>query len=711
MRETRTSIGRRIVGGIVLALMLLTAIRAQAAEPVSIGSLLKDMVDRDRLAKVPSPGYVCRQASSYDRDTVGVGKPGWFANWDRSQFVRVEQNAGRREYVMLDAKGPGAVVRFWGTWHGPQKKGGGLHPFSNGTLRIYLDNEPEPVIEGPVADLISGGKLIGTPLSESVSPDTAYERRGHNLYLPIPYQKHCKITYESDKIIDFGAKKGEALYYQINYQTYDEGTEVASFRKQQLDELKPLVEKVGKKLVGSGLGDTPPLSTAQLDIELPPGKEPVSLLHAEGAGAIYQLTVRLEAKDLAQALRSTVLAIRFDGEQTVWCPVGDFFGIGYQVHPYRSWYTEVTGDGTMRCYWVMPHEKSCRVMVHNLGREAVHIKATAHVGRYDWDQRGMHFHTSWRQYTKIDTGPNKDMTGKGAFDVNYVQIRGQGKVVGDTLTLFNGTNAWWGEGDEKIFIDGEEFPSHIGTGTEDYYGYAWCRPEVFQSPFHAQPCGDGNFTVGFSVNSRYRVLDALPFKESIKFDMELWHWRGTRMNFAPTTFWYARPGATVNVKPDPISAALPVALKRSDVIDVVEVPGAIEGETLKILEKTGGTTEVQESSDFRWSGDRQLWWRDGKPGDRLVFEVPVPRDGEYRVAANLTKAADYAIVKMTLDGQAAGGEIDRYATGVGHDLIELGRFQLKRGPVRLEVRITGANEKAIKKHMFGLDYLKLDKVE
>ena len=411
MERACTFIGRRVVGGSILALLTLTALPVPAAEPVSLESLLGDMVDRDRLARVPSPAYVCRQASSYDRDTVGVDKPGWFANWDRSQFVRVEENAGRKEYVMLDAEGPGAVVRFWGTWHGPRKKGGGLEEFSNGTLRVYLDNQPTPAIEGPIADLISGGKLIGPPLSESVSPDTPYERRGHNLYLPIPYQKHCKITYESDKIIDFGAQRGEALYYQVNYRTYQPDTKVVSFRKEQLEKLKLLVEKVGKKLLASGRADTPPLSTAQLDIEVPPGQRPVSFLQAEGSGAIYQLTVRLEANDLAQALRSTVLAIHFDGEQTVWCPVGDFFGIGYHVRPYRSWYTEVTKDGTMRSYWVMPYEKSCQVTVHNLGGEPVHVKATAHVGNYDWDDRSMRFHASWRQYTKIDTGSQRQSGG------------------------------------------------------------------------------------------------------------------------------------------------------------------------------------------------------------------------------------------------------------------------------------------------------------
>jgi len=330
---------------------------------------------------------------------------------------------------------------------------------------------------------------------------------------------------------------------------------------------------------------------------------------------------------------------------------------------------------------------------------------------YDWNDRSMHFHAAWRQYSKIDTGLGKDQTGKGAFDVNYVGIEGRGKIVGDTLTVFNGASAWWGEGDEKIFIDGETFPSHIGTGTEDYYGYAWCRPEFFQSPFHAQPCGDGNLAGGFSVNSRYRILDALPFTKSIRFDMELWHWRGTRMNYAPTTFWYARPGAVSNIGPAPKTAAEPVALKRTDVVEVVHVPGAIEGETLKITEKTGGTTEVQAVDTFRWSGDAQLWWRDGKPGDRLVLQVPVDEAGTYRVTANLTKARDYGIVRIHIDDQPTDKSLDRYAPRVSHDQLDLGTFSLKKGPNQLVVEIVGANDRAVKRHMFGLDYLRLEKLQ
>ena len=104
---------------------------------VSLGTLLEELADRDRLSRLPDPAYRCRQASSYDRRSTDPGDPTtWYANMDRSYFVRTETHQGRTEYVMMDEAGPGALVRFWATWHGP---GGG--PFSNGTLRFYLDGK------------------------------------------------------------------------------------------------------------------------------------------------------------------------------------------------------------------------------------------------------------------------------------------------------------------------------------------------------------------------------------------------------------------------------------------------------------------------------------------------------------------------------------------------------------------------------------------
>ena len=127
---------------------------------------------------------------------------------------------------MFDSEGPGAIVRFWVTV--------ALYD-GNGILRIYLDNDPTPTIEGEVLSLLSGGKLLEGPLATSVSELTDYIQRGHNLYLPIPYKEHCKITYESNSVEERpGAVSGEAFYYNINYRTYEKTTPVTTFSKDDL---------------------------------------------------------------------------------------------------------------------------------------------------------------------------------------------------------------------------------------------------------------------------------------------------------------------------------------------------------------------------------------------------------------------------------------------------------------------------------------------
>ncbi|MGD8501092.1 MAG: DUF2961 domain-containing protein, partial [Phycisphaerales bacterium] len=306
MNQKRTRIGSWIVLAVLCAGHTMTS-PAPGAESnaITFESLLEEMVNRDCIARLPRPAYTCRQFSSYDRNSTEPGSPTWWANWDRSYFVRIEDNNGRKEHVLMDAAGPGAVVRFWATWHGP---GGG--EFSNGTLRVYLDKEAEPVIEGPMADLISGGRLVGEPLSQGVSPETAYRHRGHNLYLPIPYAGYCKVTYETKSFIDKGARKGEALYYQINYRTYEPETEVASFTMKALEQARSTVDRVQRMLARNertGLGD---LREDTLEGRILPSKE--RSLAIDGEKAIRSLEFRLHAGNLAQALRSTIIKITFD---------------------------------------------------------------------------------------------------------------------------------------------------------------------------------------------------------------------------------------------------------------------------------------------------------------------------------------------------------------------------------------------------------------
>lgn len=694
---------------LLAALPLLSPPSGLASERVTLESLLKEMTDRSALARFPEPAYACSQASSYDRDSTSPDdQKAWFANRDRSQFIRTEERQGRTELVMMDEQGPGAIVRIWATWHGP---GGG--EFSNGTLRVYLDGAEEPTYEGPIAEFISGGRLAGPPLSQGVAPATNYGRQGHNLYLPIPYAKHCKITYETDVLIDVGAVRGEALYYQINYRTYEEGTEVETFSMDALSAAQEVLKETQQALSRGGKTPAGAVESESWTGELAPGAKQtaIELDHLDYPGSIRLLDLKLNAKNLPQALRSTIVEIEFDGQRTVWVPAGDFFGVGYKIRPYDTWYTKVTADREMTCRWVMPFAKGAKVTLHNLGDQTVKVEK-CQVGweGWNWDDRSMHFHATWKQLSDTQTRSNKLAVGAEAFDANYVSIEGKGVYVGDTLTIFNGASRWWGEGDEKIYVDGEEFPSHFGTGTEDYYGYAWCRPEYFCAPFHAQPEGGGNLAGGFAVNSRYRALDAIPFEKSLKFDMEVWHWVKTTIDYAPATFFYARPGASSNVAPAPEEATRPVKL-RLPPRKKIKVKGALEGEKLKVASKTAGETSIQNIPEFGWSDDRQLWWTGADRGDELVVLFPAPQRGKYNIVAGLTKANDYAQVEVQINGEAVGKTLDRYHSTVASDAIDLGEFELDRKGNRLAFKIVGSNPRADARYMVGLDYLRLEPVE
>jgi hypothetical protein len=139
-------------------------------------------------------------------------------------------------------------------------------------------------------------------------------------------------------------------------------------------------------------------------------------------------------------------------------------------------------------------------------------------------------------------------------------------------------------------------------------------------------------------------------------------------------------------------------------------PGVFEGETLTVLAKTGGNPQEQDMLPFgnQWSDDAHLWWTDAKPGDKLELALPVAKAGNYKLLAQFTKAVDYGIVQLSLDGEKLGAAIDLYSRSVvATGELKLGERELTAGEHKLGIEITGANEQAVKSYMVGLDYMKL----
>lgn len=678
----------------------------QAPKTITFSSLIEDMTNPRLLSEYPEPGFICKQFSSYDRRTIAPDQDGWFANADASWFIREETNDGRREFVMMDAAGPGAVVRFWMTFGNEQAY--------TGTLRIYIDGNAKPEIEGPVLKIISGGQLVGEPLSSSVSPLTVYAQRGHNLYLPIPYSSQIKITYECPALIP--EKHSPSVYYNINYRTYVAGASVKSFT---LEDLKTNASQISELLNRLSSKNHKSVDGPEIKQHNFAGTNPIESgksisLELKGTQAIYSMAIRIKADNPPQALRSTVLRITFDGEKTVWSPVGDFFGTGYQIRSSQTWYTQVDSTGLMRANWVMPFKKTAVVELVNFGDQKITAEvAEIETGRYKWTGNTMHFGAIWHEYNGIDS---KGYTGdyvKGKHeDINFVKLEGQGQYAGDAITIFNTADAWWGEGDEKVYVDGEKLPSHIGTGTEDYIGYAWCRPEVFSHFLIAQPDGSGNFHTGMSINMRHRMLDAIPFSQKLNFDMELWHWATTKMNYAVVSYWYMKPGGKCLVEPDPAIVKIPVSLKRESLYPpVADLAGYLQGEHLRVISISAGSWEVQNSSEWNWSNNAQLWWMDGGPKGLLKAEFEMAQAGNYSLTGVFTKAVDYGDFKMMINDQPVSMIFKGYHNPTEKQVItesvNLGKFNLKEGINTLQIELTGKQPKAVGRYMVGIDYIKI----
>jgi hypothetical protein len=521
---------------IMTCALLLTLGSCRNEKIITLRSLLKEMASPETITRFPEPSYKLMQQSSYDRKSVHPDSAGWFANDDYTQFIREEENDGRHEYVMFEAEGPGAVVRWWMTF--------GNADALESYIRVYIDGDPAPVLEGRAPDLVGGGILAPEPLSVSVSPTTELQARGYNLYLPLPFAKSCKITLENEAVIITPERHTPSIYYNICTRLYEKGTRVVSLKKEMLLSDTLAIGECASVLFPDKVDEKENEMIKFSSGKVAPGTSSSIRLNEKGK-AVSRFSVRFEAGDTAAALRNTMIRMSFDSRQTVNVPAGNFFGTGYSINPYRTYYSNVDSSGLMTISRLMPFRDSCIIEIMNGTGDSIAIFAEVRTMPYTWDSSSMHFGASWNEYRDIETAGATSTGGTGNhFDISFVSLQGKGVYAGDGVVVINTADAWWGEGDEKIFVDGEVFPSSIGTGTEDYFGYAWCRPEPFSHPFISQPLGAGNYHPGMSVNMRYRNLDAIPYNKSIKSNIELWHWVKTTIDYGLVSYYYRLPELT-----------------------------------------------------------------------------------------------------------------------------------------------------------------------
>lgn len=676
-----------------IALLLWTACavagQADDTKRLDYRDLVRRLVDVQQLAEPPAIGERGAMASSYDRASHYDAATGKYVDWDANNdgdgIVRREGE----EEVLAEITGPGCIWRMWAAT--PER----------GRVRIILD--------GVVAvDLPWIGYFDGTsaPFNRA---NLVYKTaaNGYNNYTPIPFQKSCKIV----------AAKGWGKFYHFNYTQFPAGTVVPTFSLPLVPAAAAALDEVNAQLGRCGpaaLPAYPGQMTERRTVTVPAGGR-ATVADFPGAGAITGLRVKfpLPAEQDAQRvlLRQLALRITWDGQAqpAVWVPWGDFFGNAASgAIPHQTWLSGLTDDGRWFSHWYMPYESRAVIAVDNDSPEPVTMEwEVLHAPLPQPPESLLRFHAKWHGDV-FPPGPDR------AIDWTLLVTQGRGRFVGTQLHVWNPRPGWWGEGDEKFHVDGEKFPSTFGTGTEDYFGYAWSSTKTFVQAFHSQPWNESYS--GHVSGNRWHVADNVPFQTGFEAAIEKYFDNDTPTRFDAVAFWYLAPGGTDPFEARPVAERLegwvrPVILREPDVL---------EAERFKVVRmdpRNGGTAHPADV--ITWylraavcSGDWIfIWWANTDARQLVLSGVTAPQSGKYQIYARLVSGDNFGIVQLGLDDVKLGEPVDCYAPNTlrdyrGTDAINLGTIELVAGPHSLSVQVMGQNERA-KGRWFAIDYLKL----
>jgi len=300
-------------------------------------------------------------------------------------------------------------------------------------------------------------------------------------------------------------------------------------------------------------------------VRIKPG-ETFTMAEIEGPGAVQHIWMTPTGK-----WRFAILRVYWDdeAEPSIECPVGDFFGMGWnQYAPLVSSAICVNPGSAFNCYWVMPFRKKCRITMENINPDATTMSLYYQIDYTltDVPEDAAYFHAQFRR-----TNPNITSVYTIADG-----IKGKGQFVGVYMAWGVNNNSWWGEGEIKFFIDGDSnFPTICGTGTEDYFcgsydfdtrkknsaGIEEVNYTEFSTPYsglHQVIRGDGHYNVmqRFGLY-RWHILDPVRFDKDLKITIQDLGWREGRRylpqksDISSVCFWYqAEPHASFPKLPD-----------------------------------------------------------------------------------------------------------------------------------------------------------------
>jgi hypothetical protein len=303
-------------------------------------------------------------------------------------------------------------------------------------------------------------------------------------------------------------------------------------------------------------------------VPVEPGQT-ATILDITGAGVVTHLWFTINSQDRMH-LKNLVLRAWWDGEATpsVEVPIGDFFGLGLgEYFVYQSELTAVAPIKALNAYFQMPFSSSARLTVANEGKvrtdslyfavDYVTLNALpTDVGRFHAQYRQAApckgWTDNWVNNWDPGVGDRKNLSGEGNYV--FLEATGKGHFVGVTHAVEQNQDGWFGEGDDMIFIDGDQQPTINGTGTEDYYNGAWdFGGQAFANQHQGAPyIVDPERIGGRYCLYRWHTESPITFEKSIRVTMEHGHANHRSDDFYTTAYWYqTEPHAAFPALPTP----------------------------------------------------------------------------------------------------------------------------------------------------------------
>lgn len=279
-------------------------------------------------------------------------------------------------------------------------------------------------------------------------------------------------------------------------------------------------------------------------------KSTFTLAEIDGPGAIQHIWLTPAPLDRT---RWMILRFYWDDEEkpSVECPLGDFFACGWARYAQINSLAVCVNPGSaFNSYWPMPFRKKAKVTLENIDDQQMTIYYQIDYTLTEVPADAAYFHAQFRREDPLKV--------KGLYTI-LDGVQGRGQYVGTYLAWETHSTGWWGEGEIKFFMDGDqEFPTICGTGTEDYfcgsYNFDTVGPDgkhrytEFSTPYTGlaqviRPDGLYDSQTRFGLY-RWHITDPIRFEKDLKVTIQALGWmkdgryQQLQEDIASVAFWY-----------------------------------------------------------------------------------------------------------------------------------------------------------------------------